>query len=180
MTKTDNKASAYVAALTGALLTAGLLGALIAQHVLQIMPCPLCLHQRAPYYIGLPLAIGVAYLARRDFPRNVVKCVELTLLFLLAWSLFLGLQHSGVELKLWSAPASCASGDHPILDVKDLRATVKGYAFVPCDKPGWELFGILSFANLNAILSAFLLLLNGLAFAGYDPRKLYGSRTVSQ
>src|SRR3954471_15583974 len=45
------------AALTAAIVgTATILGALFFEHVLDLAPCHLCLKQRSPYYIAIPLA----------------------------------------------------------------------------------------------------------------------------
>jgi disulfide bond formation protein DsbB len=36
--------------------TATILGAYYFEYVLHYQPCPLCLEQRIPYYVGIPLA----------------------------------------------------------------------------------------------------------------------------
>ncbi len=167
MTNIKSKTIGFAASLTAAFLTAGLLAALLAQLWFKIAPCPLCLQQRWPYFAGIPLALGIAYLARRRFPVNLVKCLQISLLAMLALSLFLGIQHSGVEWGLWAAPASCAAAGGEIGSAKELRYLMNTYHFVSCER-AQKLFGVLSFANLNALLSLFLLALNAAVLLGYD------------
>ncbi|WP_164093789.1 disulfide bond formation protein B, partial [Stenotrophomonas maltophilia] len=40
--------------------TATILGAYFFQYVIGLAPCPLCLEQRLPYYIAIPLAFATA------------------------------------------------------------------------------------------------------------------------
>lgn len=175
------RAGDFAAIVTAVLLGAGLIAVFVSQLVFNIAPCALCFQQRWPYFVGIPLAIGIAHLDKTKLSGNILRCAEVSLLAVLAWSLFLAIQHSGVEWSWWPAPAECtAATPSAAASVNDLQLQLKKYVFVPCDKPSWKLFGILSFANLNALLSGFLLLLNLSVFAGYDPRRLYGSSTVSQ
>src|SRR6266705_4984556 len=46
-----------------------MLGAYFFQYVLKYQPCPLCLEQRIPYYVGIPLALVIAGVAARRAPR---------------------------------------------------------------------------------------------------------------
>src|SRR6185369_7854647 len=49
---------------------ATLLGAWFFQYALGYDPCPLCLQQRIPYYITIPLAVIVAAGALKHWPRQ--------------------------------------------------------------------------------------------------------------
>jgi disulfide bond formation protein DsbB len=168
------------AVLSALLLGIALCAALVAQYGFKFEPCELCLQQRQPYAIGIPLAFIVAHLATKDVSENVVKAAQALFVAVIGWSLFLSLRHSGVEWGFWAAPGDCTASAQAMTDINDLQAQLKNYVLVPCDRPAWKLFGLLSLANLNALLSAFLFVLNALVLAGYDPRRLYGSRTVSQ
>ena len=57
-------AAALAVAIVGA---ATIAGAWFFELVLKLRPCPLCLEQRVPYYIGIPLALDrrVRRMARR-------------------------------------------------------------------------------------------------------------------
>jgi disulfide bond formation protein DsbB len=176
----NNRAIFDIAILSALLLMAGLCGALVAQYGFKLEPCALCLQQRQPYAIGIPLAFIIAQLASKDVPDRFLKIAQAFFLAVLGWSLFLSLRHSGVEWGFWAAPGDCAASAQAITNINDLQAQMKDYKFASCDQPAWKLFGLLSFANLNALLSGFLLILNALTLAGFDPRRLYGSSTVSQ
>lgn len=168
------------AVLSALLLALGLCAAWLMQYGFKFEPCELCLQQRQPYVIGIPLAFIVAHLATKNVSENVLKAAQVLFVVVLGWSLFLSLRHSGVEWGFWAAPADCTASAQAMTNIDDLQAQLKNYKLTPCDTPAWKLFGLLSLANLNALLSAFLFLLNALVLAGYDPRRLYGSSTVSQ
>src|SRR5260370_26545669 len=60
--------AALIVAVVGALTIAG---AWFFELVIKLKPCPMCLEQRWPYYIGVPLALAVAF-APRNAPRTIV------------------------------------------------------------------------------------------------------------
>src|SRR4051794_41931422 len=67
------RANAVTAALIVAIVGAAAIGgAWFFQFVLKYQPCPLCLEQRVPYYIGIPLALVIAIAAWRGAPRALV------------------------------------------------------------------------------------------------------------
>ena len=106
---------AVVAALAiAAIAAATLAGAWFFQLVLDIRPCPLCLEQRYAYYLALPLALLVAFVASRDAPRPMLLA-GLGLLALAALAnAWLGGYHAGVEWKFWQGPTDCSG---PIVDL---------------------------------------------------------------
>ena len=62
-------AQARLAALLCATIAlAVVLGALAFEHLGGYAPCPLCLEQRWPYYLGVPLAAGFKSRAADDGP----------------------------------------------------------------------------------------------------------------
>lgn len=133
------------------------------EHIGGYIPCKLCLGQRVPYYIGVPVMLLAAVSASLRWPPAVTRGLLLVGGLLMAWGLFLGVRHSGVEWGWWAGPTDCAaveapagSGSGGILDSID--------AFVPpsCDKAALRILG-LSFAGWNAIASLFL---GAVAFRG--------------
>ncbi|MEA2951336.1 MAG: hypothetical protein QOJ96_856, partial [Alphaproteobacteria bacterium] len=62
LVRNEPVAAAALAVTLGGMAT--VLGAWFFQYVLKYQPCPLCLEQRIPYYIVIPLAVVVAALAR--------------------------------------------------------------------------------------------------------------------
>lgn len=135
------RSAATLVALGGA---AALATAWYFQYVLGYQPCALCLWQRWPYYIGIPLAALAALTGRRD-------------LLLLAGLLFagnalLGLYHAGIEWKFWAGPASCSGGAARV-GSGNLLQDLQHIRIVPCDAAPWRFLG-LSFAGWNMAICA--------------------------
>src|SRR4051812_1461783 len=91
-------AAALVVAAVGAVTIAG---AWFFELVLKLKPCPLCLEQRAPYYIGIPLALIVALAAWRRAPRVLVVVGLIAIAGLMLWGAYLGIFHAGIEWGWW-------------------------------------------------------------------------------
>ncbi|MGE0502472.1 MAG: disulfide bond formation protein B [Rhizobiaceae bacterium] len=142
-----------------ALLTIGMAGtvgtALAFQHLGGYIPCKLCLEQRLPYYVGAPLMLLALLAAVFRLPVWIVRCLLLVGAALMVWSLYLGVNHAGVEWGWWPGPTDCGAVDAPpssgnILDQID-------QAIPPsCDKAAGRFLG-LSFAGWNAVASLGLL-----------------------
>ena len=142
-----------VAALTiAAIAAATLAGAWFFQLVLDIRPCPLCLEQRYAYYLAVPLALLVAFVASRDAPRPVLLAgLGLLLLAALA-NAWLGGYHAGVEWKFWQGPTDCSG---PILDLGsagNLLQRLDTVKVIRCDDVQWRFLG-LSLAGYNVLIS---------------------------
>ncbi len=139
-----------------------ILGAWAFELIGGYVPCELCLTQRIPYYLGLPLlAVTIVFWSQiPPFPR-----LMLTLLVgvIFIWSIYLGAFHSGVEWKFWAGPAAC-SGTGESLTFNDLSA-LDSARIVPCDEPEFRFLGI-SFAGYNALISALVTLLLALSALG--------------
>lgn len=120
------------------------------------IPCALCLQQRWPYYIGLPLVLvsllsswinGPAWLTRGALALGGI-------VFL--YGAYLGLFHAGVEWALWEGPSDCAAT--PASSTGNILEQIEGIQIVPCDQATWRFpaeWG-LSFAGWNAVISVVL------------------------
>jgi disulfide bond formation protein DsbB len=126
------------------------------EHIGHYIPCKLCLEQRVPYYVGVPVMALAALSATMRQPPAVTRLLLLAGGLLMAWSLFLAVRHSGVEWGWWAGPTDCGAVAAPadtagkgVLDAID--------AFVPpsCDKAALRVLG-LSFAGWNAVASLIL------------------------
>lgn len=124
------------------------------QHIGGYMPCKLCLEQRLPYYIGVPVAVLALLASVLKLPPLIVRGLLVAVALLMMWSLWLGGFHSGVEWGFWPGPDDCGaippaqpSGD--LLDQLD--------AIIPpsCDQAAGRFLG-LSFAGWNVVASAIL------------------------
>lgn len=122
-------------------------------------PCPLCLEQRVPYYIAIPVALaalGAAFVGAR-VPARLLALVAAAAM---VWAAGLGVYHAGVEWGFWEGPASCAGGSGAVTDASSLLATLETTRFISCSEAAGRFLG-LSFAGWNVVsagLAALLLL----------------------
>jgi len=140
--------AALVVALAGALTIAG---AWFFQLVLKFNPCPMCLEQRWPYYIGIPLALVVALAAWRRAPRGLVVLGLLALAALMLWGTGMGTYHAGVEWKFWPGPTEC-TGTPDFGGAGGLLNRLQTLNITRCDEAAWRFLGI-SLAGYNAVIS---------------------------
>ena len=129
--------------------------ALAFEHIWGFIPCALCLEQRTPYYIGIPVMLAAVLSAGLNGPALLTRALMVAGGALMVWGLYLGAYHSGVEWGWWAGPADCGfvvptdPGGRSALDALD--------AFVPpaCDQAAGRFLG-LSFAGWNVVASAVL------------------------
>ncbi|MEW9309566.1 disulfide bond formation protein B [Labrys portucalensis] len=149
-----------------AALAAGLIGlvvivsALVLQHGFGYAPCPLCLEQRWPYYIGVPIAFILAFIGDR-LPRKVMAAALLLLAILFAYGCGLGIYQAGAEWEYWLGPANCAAGNigsNPA-NVGGLLDAIDSSTVVSCTNPSLRILG-LSLAGWNAIVMAVMVLIS--------------------
>jgi disulfide bond formation protein DsbB len=165
----DNN-SATVAALAVAVIGAAtILGAYFFQYVLGLAPCPLCLEQRIPYYVAIPIAVIVAVAAWRRAPRAVVAGGLAVVMFAMLIGTALAVYHAGVEWKWWQGPQDCSGPLNP-LGSGNLLNDLQSVRVVRCDEAAWRFLG-LSLAGYNAIIS--------LALAGVAAWGVKSTRAVT-
>ncbi|MCC6205128.1 MAG: disulfide bond formation protein B [Hyphomicrobiales bacterium] len=147
-----------IAAIFLALAMAATVGtALGFQHIGGYIPCKLCYEQRMPYYVGAPLMLLAFASATLRLPAMVTRLLLLAGGLLMAYGLYLGVYHSGVEWGWWPGPTDCGvvdmstvtGGSNGVLDAID--------TVVPpsCDKAALRILG-LSMAGWNAVASLVL------------------------
>lgn len=167
------------AGLVVAVIGAGALGgAWYFQLVVGLAPCPLCLEQRIPYYIGVPVALIGALcggLGKEGLARVALALAGM----LMALGAFLAVYHAGVEWGLWAGPETC-SGAGPAVGGGNLLGQLQTARVVRCDEAPWRLLG-LSLAGYNAFIAASLLVV---AMWGATAKAravtAHGSSSVSQ
>lgn len=145
-TVSPNSNNANVAFMLGLF---AILAALVFEHIFGYVPCELCLAQRTPYYVGLPL-LAIIIGTWKITPVALRILLTLVVAGLFAWGTYLGGYHSGVEWGFWAGPSTC-TGTGGGIDFGELGA-LNETRVVPCDEPQVRFFG-LSFAGLNAIAS---------------------------
>lgn len=116
------------------------------------VPCPLCLQQRIPYYVGIPLAVVTLFTAR-IWPGSATSRILIAIVGLL----FLGgaglaAYHAGVEWKWWPGPTDCSVGAGGEVTTGNLLDSLENTTLVRCDEAAWRLFG-LSLAGYNVLIS---------------------------
>jgi disulfide bond formation protein DsbB len=144
-------AAALAIAVVGA---ATILGAYYFEYVLHYQPCPLCLEQRIPYYVGIPLALVLALAVKFAAPRPVLIAGFAALALAMAIGTMLAAYHAGVEWHLWQGPQEC-SGDPNFGRTGSLLEQLNTVIVVRCDEAPWRLLGV-SLAGYNVVISAAL------------------------
>lgn len=140
-------------ALLGTLLmSAAILGAWGFELFGGFEPCPLCLEQRVPYYVGVPLAFAALGAAFAD-AATPARLLALTAAATMVWAAGLGVYHAGVEWGFFEGPASCAGGGGAVTDASSLLATLEETRFVSCTEAAGRFLG-LSFAGWNVVAAA--------------------------
>lgn len=131
--------------------------ALVSQHGFGLQPCVLCLYQRWPYYIIVPLAL-IAWPLTANRPglrRGALVLIGLIFLAGAGVALF----HVGVEARWWEGTAECG-GNLPSADSLDaLRAQLLATKPVRCDEPALVVLG-LSMAGWNMLVGLALALVS--------------------
>ena len=141
-----NRAFVFFATLLAALTIIGAWG---FEAIGGYVPCELCLGQRIPYYLGVPL-LGLLFAFWHRLPGFLRLMLTLLSLVVFIWSVYLGVSHAGVEWKFWPGPTSC-TGTGAGVSFSDLNA-LNDVQIVPCDQPEFR-FLWLSFAGYNALIS---------------------------
>src|SRR5688500_3687827 len=136
------------------LAAATILGALGFQHIGGYQPCALCLMQRTPYYITIPLAVATAAAAWLGAPRRVTALLFGLVAALMLYGAGLAAYHAGVEWGLWEGPAACAPSVG-VGSAADMLSQLETERPPSCTEAVWRFFG-LSFAGWTFLISALL------------------------
>lgn len=137
--------------LAGTAITVGT--ALLFQYVGGYIPCALCLQQRIPYYVAIPLALVAFVAAAGRAPALLTRLLLLAIGVIMMVSLYLGVFHAGVEWGYWPGPTDCAQVGGGDLGGGDLLSAIDAIRPPSCDEAAGRFLG-LSFAGWNAVASA--------------------------
>ena len=145
--------------------SATLLGAWVFQ-LAGYAPCELCLKQRIPYYVGIPVALLTLLVASRP-QQGSHRAARLGLaalaLIFIASALF-GAFHAGVEWGFWPGPADCTGTPEKAGSMGDFMKQLQSVKVVRCDAVAIRVLG-LSLAGWNAVISAAMAIVAALAAA---------------
>ena len=132
---------------------ATILSALAFERFGGYLPCALCLMQRTPYYLGVPIAALAFIAAWLAAPAMLRMVLFAAFAALMVYGAGLGVYHAGVEWGIFTGPAACApsvgvGSAAEILDQLQQHAP-------SCTEATWRFAG-LSFAGWNVLISALL------------------------
>ena len=154
LTSPTGKTQTIGAALGALVMTATVGTALGFQHLGGYIPCKLCLEQRLPYYVAIPVMLLALASSVMKLPPIVTRALLLAGALLMTWGVYLGVFHAGVEWGWWPGPTDCGVVASPetggsLLDQLD------GVVPPSCDQAAGRFLG-LSFAGWNVVASLFL------------------------
>ncbi len=150
-----------------ALSTGTILGAWFFQYVLKLPPCPLCLEERLPYHIVIPLSLLMVIAAFVRAPRALIVVGFVAILATVLCGAALAAYHAGVEWRWWPGPNDCSG---PLTDLSakgSLLNQLQSVQVERCDEAAWRFLGI-SLAGYNVLIS---LVLAAIAAFGLLARK---------
>ena len=123
-------------------------GALVFEHAFGYVPCKLCLTQRNPYYIAMPLGLVAAFL-----PPHWTRAGLWLLALVFLVSAGLGAYHAGVEWGFFMGPSDCGGGSGAGAgNVGDFLNQLQNTRVVSCTEAAWRFLG-LSLAGWNVLIS---------------------------
>lgn len=123
------------------------------EHIGGYIPCHLCLLERNPYYIGIPIGLVGLLAYRFGWPRFISKLALLVIAGLMTWGMVMGVYHSGVEWHWWAGPTDCSGAlDSVTKDVTTLLSDLNTVKGPKCDEAALRVLG-LSFAGWNVVVS---------------------------
>jgi disulfide bond formation protein DsbB len=125
------------------------------------IPCALCLEERIPYYIGVPVALAALVTSLIAVPAWLPRLLLVATALVFAYGAYLGIYHAGAEWGFWPGPADCAAGAAPATtSAADILSQLDSVRVVSCTEATWRFpadWG-LSFAGWNAAISVLLVL----------------------
>jgi disulfide bond formation protein DsbB len=136
---------------------ATILGAWAFQLIGGYVPCKLCLEERWPYYIGVPLALIALIAGRIGAPVWVPRVALGLAAVCFAYGAWLGTYHAGAEWTWWPGPSDCGGG--AAIGGGSLADQIKNIHVVSCTDASFRFPPVnwgLSFAGWNAVIAAVL------------------------
>lgn len=133
------------------------------EHIGGYIPCMLCLEQRTPYYVGVPLMALAALSSALHWPAVITRGLLLIGGLLMLYGLGLGVYHAGVEWSWWAGPTDCTAVSAPAGGgTGGVLNSINTVMPPSCEKAALRILG-LSMAGWNVIAS---LILTIIAFRG--------------
>lgn len=164
MTLTDSVSRAQIVFGSVALLLA--LGAIGGAWSFQLIggyiPCALCLEQRGPYYLGIPILALAVVLTFVKPQMRITRVLYLAFAIIIAYGFYLAVYHAGAEWAFWLGPSDCGGSAVLSTDTTNLLAQLETVKIISCTEAAARFLG-LSFAGWNAVATLILTMLGLLA-----------------
>ena len=144
-----------------AIISLTIILALIIEYWLGHEPCKLCLYQRIPYFLAIPLIIKILFFKKYE------KIILLILALIFVSSSALAFYHFGIEQGFFSESLVCKVEDlSKLLSKEQLLEQLKQNS-VSCKDVSFKVLG-LSLAAINTIFSLFLSVIFTRLFLSYE------------
>src|SRR3984957_7007278 len=130
---------------------ATILGAWFFEYVLKYPPCELCLEERLPYHIVIPLSLLLTIAALVQAPQKILTVGFIAVLIVLICGAVLGGYHAGVEWHFWAGPTACTGSLNNLNSGGSILNQLQSINVVRCDEAAWRLLGI-SLAGYNVLI----------------------------
>jgi len=147
-----------------------ILGAWFFQYVLKLPPCPLCLEERLPYHIVIPLSLLIVIAAFVRAPRALIVVGFVAILATVLCGAVLAAYHAGVEWRWWPGPNDCSG---PLTDLSakgSLLNQLQSVQVERCDEAAWRFLGI-SLAGYNVLISLVLAAIAAFGLLAWKPTR---------
>jgi len=143
-----------------------LTSAFIAESYFNLEPCEMCLKQREPYYV---IILGFILIAILRWQERIWFYFGVQLISV--YGLFYSVWHIGIENKLLSGPAGCASELNSTNNISNLKEQILSKPVINCEDIAWSIFGF-SAATINSLLLLLIFILNAIyLWNKYDSKK---------
>lgn len=128
------------------------------EHIGGYIPCKLCLEQRTPYYLGVPIMLLAALTSHQKRPALFTRGLLAIGGLLMAYGLATAVYHAGVEWAWWAGPTDCVAAATTVTtNANDLLGDINALTPPSCDKAALRILGI-SMAGWNVPASLVLML----------------------
>ena len=132
-----------------AIISLAIISALIIQYWLGHEPCKLCLYERIPYFLAIPLIVKILFFKKYE------KITLFILFLIFIASAVLAFYHFGIEQGFFSESFVCKAGDLSETLSKEQLLEQLNKNSISCKDVSFRVLG-LSLATINTILSIIL------------------------
>jgi disulfide bond formation protein DsbB len=147
--RTDPSAAAALAIFV--ISTATILGAWFFEFVLKYPPCELCLEERLPYHVVIPLSLLLTIAAFVQAPQKILTVGFVAVIVAMLGGAALGVYHAGVEWHFWAGPTACTGSLNNLNSGGSILNQLQSINVVRCDEAAWRFLGI-SLAGYNVLI----------------------------